>query len=76
MRKKCLPQPFVWISTGNIFRHENGDGEIKPDGEFTVAIPDHDLQISQITLSFVHMIIHLNICGNKPSNSGHVWIRL
>jgi hypothetical protein len=39
MGNKCPPQTFVGIPAGNFFRREDGDGELKPDGEFPVAIP-------------------------------------
>jgi hypothetical protein len=40
MGKKCPPQTFVGIPTGKIIRRGDGDGELKPDGEFPVAIPN------------------------------------
>jgi hypothetical protein len=39
MGKKCPPQTFVGIPAGKIIRRGDGDGELKPDGEFPVAIP-------------------------------------
>jgi hypothetical protein len=39
MGKKCPPQAFVGIPAGNFFRRWDGFGELKPDGEFPVAIP-------------------------------------
>jgi hypothetical protein len=43
MGKKCPPQAFVGIPTGKVFRRGDGFGELKPDGEFPVAIPNHNL---------------------------------
>jgi hypothetical protein len=40
MGKKCSLQAFVGIPTGKKFRRGDGDGELFPDGEFPVAIPD------------------------------------
>jgi hypothetical protein len=42
MGKKCPPQVFVGIPAGNFFCRGDGFGELKPDGEFPVAIPSHD----------------------------------
>jgi hypothetical protein len=39
MGKKCLPQAFVGIPARKFFRRGDGFGELKPDGEFPVAIP-------------------------------------
>jgi hypothetical protein len=39
MRKKCPPQAFVGIPAGKFFCRGDGFGELKPDGEFPVAIP-------------------------------------
>jgi hypothetical protein len=39
MGKKCPPQTFVGIPAGKFFRRGDGFGELKPDGEFPVAIP-------------------------------------
>jgi hypothetical protein len=39
MGKKCPPQAFVGIPAGKFFRRGDGFGELKPDGEFPVAIP-------------------------------------
>jgi hypothetical protein len=39
LRKKCPPQAFVGILAGKFFRRGYEDGELKPDGEFLVAIP-------------------------------------
>jgi hypothetical protein len=41
MGKKCPPQAFVGIPVGKFFRRGDGFGELKPDGEFPVAIPTH-----------------------------------
>ena len=41
MGKKCSPQAFVGIPAGKFFRRGDGFGELKPDGEFPVAIPRH-----------------------------------
>jgi hypothetical protein len=38
MGKKCPPQAFVGIPAGNFFCHGDRFGELKPDGEFPVAI--------------------------------------
>jgi hypothetical protein len=43
MGKKCPPQAFVGIPAGNFFCRGDGFGELKPDGEFPVAIPDCDI---------------------------------
>jgi hypothetical protein len=40
MGKKCSPQAFVGIPAGKFFRRGDGDGELFPDGEFPVAIPN------------------------------------
>jgi hypothetical protein len=40
MGKKCLPQAFVGIPAGKFFLRGDRDGELKPDGEFPVAIPN------------------------------------
>ena len=42
MGKKCPPQAFVGIPAGKFFCRGDGFGELKPDGEFPVAIPTHD----------------------------------
>jgi hypothetical protein len=39
MGKKCPPQAFVGIPAGKFFGRGDGFGELKPDGEFPVAIP-------------------------------------
>jgi hypothetical protein len=39
MGKKYPPQAFVEILAGKKFRREDGFGELKPDGEFPVAVP-------------------------------------
>jgi hypothetical protein len=39
MGKKCPPQAFVGIPAGKFFYRGDGFGELKPDGEFPVAIP-------------------------------------
>jgi hypothetical protein len=39
MGKKCPPQAFVGIPAGNFFCRGDGFEELKPDGEFPVAIP-------------------------------------
>jgi hypothetical protein len=39
MGKKYPPQAFVGIPAGKFFCHGDGFGELKPDGEFSVAIP-------------------------------------
>ena len=39
MGKKCPPQAFVGIPAGKFFRRGDEFGELKPDGEFPVAIP-------------------------------------
>jgi hypothetical protein len=39
MGKKCSPQAFVGIPAGKFFRRGDGDGELFPGGEFPVAIP-------------------------------------
>jgi hypothetical protein len=39
MGKKCPPQAFVGIPAGKFFCRGDGFGELKPDGEFPVAIP-------------------------------------
>jgi hypothetical protein len=41
MGKECPPQAFVGIPAGKFFRRGDGFGELKPDGEFPVAIPNH-----------------------------------
>ena len=40
MGKKCPPQAFVGISMGKFFRHGDRFGELKPDRNFSVAIPN------------------------------------
>jgi hypothetical protein len=47
MRKKCPPQAFVGIPAGKFFRHGDGDGEPKPDGEFPVAISSARLRLKR-----------------------------
>jgi hypothetical protein len=42
MGKKCPLQTFVGIPAGKIIRRRDGDGELKPDGEFPIAIPNRD----------------------------------
>jgi hypothetical protein len=39
MEKKYPPQVFVGILAGKKFRRGDGFEELKPDGEFPVAIP-------------------------------------
>jgi hypothetical protein len=39
MGKKCCTQEFVGIPMGNFVHRGNGNGELKPDGEFPVVIP-------------------------------------
>jgi hypothetical protein len=39
IEKTCPPQAFVGIPTGKFFCRGDGFGELKPDGEFPVAIP-------------------------------------
>jgi hypothetical protein len=39
------PQAFVGIPVGKFFRHGDGDGQLKFDGEFPVAI--HTLNYDQ-----------------------------
>jgi hypothetical protein len=34
------------IPTGKIFRRGDGDGELKPDGEFPVAIPSRGILLN------------------------------
>ena len=46
MGKKCPPQAFVGIPAGKFFRRGDGFGELKPDGEFPVAIPSRDEYVS------------------------------
>ena len=43
MGKKCPPQAFVGIPAGKFFCRGDGFGELKPDGEFPVAIPTNNL---------------------------------
>jgi hypothetical protein len=38
---KCPPQAFVGIPAGKFFRCGDEFGELKPDGEFPVAIPTY-----------------------------------
>jgi hypothetical protein len=45
MGKKCPPQAFVGIPTEKFFRRGEGFGELKPDGEFPVAIPNWEEQV-------------------------------
>jgi hypothetical protein len=45
MGKKCPPQPFVGIPAEKFFRRGDGFGELKPDGEFPVAIPTRRLPL-------------------------------
>lgn len=40
--KEMLPQAFVGIHAGKFFYRGDGDEELKPDGEFHVAIPALD----------------------------------
>jgi hypothetical protein len=42
MGKKYPPQAFVGIPVGKLFRRGDGFGELKPDGEFPIAISIHD----------------------------------
>jgi hypothetical protein len=42
MGKKCPPQAFVGIPAGKFFCRGDGFGELKPDGEFPVAISTPD----------------------------------
>jgi hypothetical protein len=48
MGKKCPPQAFVGIPAGKFFRHGDGFGELKPDGEFPVAIPTRTAKNKQL----------------------------
>jgi hypothetical protein len=36
---KITLQAFVGIPTGKFFRRVDENGKLKPDGEFTIAIP-------------------------------------
>jgi transposase InsO family protein len=47
MRKKCPSQAFVGIPAGKFFRRGDGFGELKPDGEFPVAIPSEDCVLAK-----------------------------
>jgi hypothetical protein len=47
MGKKCPPQAFVGIPAGKFFRRGDGFGELKPDGEFPVAISTRNIQAGQ-----------------------------
>jgi hypothetical protein len=46
MGKKCPPQAFVGIPAGKFVCRGDGFGELKPDGEFPVAIPSDGAQYS------------------------------
>lgn len=52
MEKKCCPQEFMGIPTGNFVRRGDGDGELKPDGELSVAIPKSGLMRKRASESF------------------------
>jgi hypothetical protein len=41
MGKKCLSQGFMGIPAGKFFRREDGDGELKPDEEFSIPSDDN-----------------------------------
>jgi hypothetical protein len=47
MGKKCSPQAFVGIPAGKFFCHGDGFGELKPDGEFPVAIPNGSTTVAK-----------------------------
>jgi hypothetical protein len=68
MGKKCPPQAFVGIPVGKFFCRGDGFGELKPDGEFPVAIPSRaaciamcvracmDVGLSEVSALVVHRI--------------------
>jgi hypothetical protein len=37
---KCPPQAFVGIPAMNFFHRGDGDGELKPYGEFSITTPN------------------------------------
>jgi hypothetical protein len=47
MGKNCPSQTFTGIPVENFSRRGDGDGKLKPDGEFLVAIPTHRLVFSK-----------------------------
>jgi hypothetical protein len=58
MGKKCPPQAFVGIPEGKIFCRGDGFGELKPDGEFPVAIPTWDIS-SSIFLDLFKLLLFI-----------------
>jgi hypothetical protein len=38
MENKCFTHPFMRIIVGKIFHHGDRDGEVKPDGKFSIII--------------------------------------
>jgi hypothetical protein len=77
MGKKCPPQAFVGIPAGNFFCRGDGFGELKPDGEFPVAIPRHDDKISNSSNNNKERNLNIKLRwrlyreGNEPTNPSH-----
>jgi hypothetical protein len=84
MGKKCPPQVFVGIPAGNFFCRGDGFGELKPDGEFPVAIPSRlvsppsPLQICPFVCLFwqtrgrgIHLLLPTQVTAGT-----HDWLRI
>jgi hypothetical protein len=56
MGKKCPPQAFVWIPVGKFFRRADRFGELKPDGEFPVAISSYRRSKTPAKLNLHHAV--------------------
>jgi hypothetical protein len=59
MGKKCPPQAFVGIPAGKFFCRGDGFGELKPDGEFPVAIPSCTLASVSFTIDPCRCAIYI-----------------
>jgi hypothetical protein len=71
MGKKCPPQTFVGIPAGKNFRRGDGDGELKPDGEFPVAIPTQ----ASAPLNFCDLVRQILLGGLLTSLSLQRWMK-
>jgi hypothetical protein len=63
--KKCPPQAFVGIPAGKFFRRGDGFGELKPDGEFPVAIPRYICTFALTDNNSRAMCLQLQDCVNS-----------
>jgi hypothetical protein len=71
MGKKCPPQAFVGIPMGKFFRRGDGFGELKPDGEFPVAIPTHASRTGRCITSQISLYLSLLLaCSMKSREDG------